>query len=166
MKLATALASLLCAASTTKTSVDAFTPLTSTFVGVKPTSTVTTSPFVCENRILNRSIIAGRQTKSLYAGFLGQDDEDNDTNDDDYVQKMTPDERRENLTVMKQIFKHDLADLQRRRDYAGWVEARKDLKKRQAADPWFDLNDKLKDAVQLDETEEAARLQKLIEKVS
>lgn len=66
---------------------------------------------------------------------------------------------------MRQIFKYDLADLQRRRDYAGWVEAKKDLKKREASDPWFALNKKLKDAVQMDENEEAARLREMIEKV-
>ena len=83
-----------------------------------------------------------------------------------YVQKMSPEERRENLNVMTQIFKHDLADLQRRRDYAGWVEAKKDLKQREAADPWFELNNLLKEAVQMDETEEAERLKKIIVQVS
>lgn len=78
---------------------------------------------------------------------------------------MSPDERKENLNVMRQIFKYDLADLQRRRDYAGWVEARKDLKKRQAKDPWFELNKQMKDAVQMDETEEIDRLKVLLQKV-
>merc|ERR1712071_102853 len=112
---------------------------------------------------------------SLYASFLGQDEGNDDASGDDsggelddadkYVQKMTPEERRENLIVMKQIFKSDLADLHRRRDYAGWVEAKKDLKKREKADPWFELNTLLKDAVQMDETEEVERLKVLIEKV-
>ena len=108
------------------------------------------------------------------SAYLGQDFDatpaSSNNNDDskkkEYVQKMTPDERKENLNVMKQIFKHDLADLRRRRDYAGWVEAKKDLKKRQAADPWFELNDLMREAIQTDELEEAKRLKKLIKKVS
>jgi len=66
---------------------------------------------------------------------------------------------------MRQIFKYDLADLQRRRDYAGRVEAKKDLKQREAANPWFNLNKKLKDAVQMDEKEEIIRIKALIDKV-
>lgn len=165
MKLSIALATLLCA-TTTNVNVDAFTPLTPTFVGVRSLAVISpNSPIGSTGQQVSTGRVFRNKTTSLYAGFLGQDDEDDSINESDYVQKMTPDERRDNLGVMKQIFKHDLADLQRRRDYAGWVEARKDLKKRQASDPWFDLNDKLKDAVQLDETDEVARLKKLIEKV-
>merc|ERR1712228_111702 len=69
-----------------------------------------------------------------------------DIEDEDLTQSLSADQRRDNLAVIRQIFKYDLADLQRRRDYAGWVEAKKDLKKRQAADPWFSLNKKLKEA--------------------
>lgn len=121
--------------------------------------------------VISSSIDATHYTTSsqLFAGFLGQDDfEDSSSGELDeskYVQKMTPDERRENLDVMKQIFKYDLADLQRRRDYAGWVEAKKDLKKRQASDPWFDLNSKMKEAVQLDELDDVAKIQVMIDKV-
>jgi ApaG protein len=106
-------------------------------------------------------------SSQLFSGFLGQDDfsssnDSSDTFDDDdesfgldtvgkeYKQTMTPAERKENLAVIRQIFKYDLKDLQNRRDYAGWVQARKDLKKRRASDPWFELNDKLKEAIQLD----------------
>lgn len=80
-------------------------------------------------------------------------------------QSLSTEQRRENLSVMRQIFKNDLADLQRRRDYSGWVETKKDLKKRQAADPWYALNKKLKDAVLLDEANEVIRLKGLIDKI-
>ena len=148
-------------------STSAFTP--PTFV-VNPSGCTTVGYFTPSTSHIHPTISTHSSSLSAY---LGQDfdtsppsSNSNDDNDDKkYVQKMSPDERRENLKVMTQIFKHDLADLQRRRDYAGWVEAKKDLKKRQAADPWFALNDKLKEAVQLDEMEEAERLKTLIEKV-
>lgn len=115
------------------------------------------------------SLTKNSSTSLNMAGFLGQDEADDDitpSGSGEYVQTMSDDERKENLEVMKQIFKFDLADLQRRRDYAGWVEAKKDLKQRKANDPWFELNDRMKEAVQLDETEEIELLKKLIEKVS
>lgn len=94
------------------------------------------------------------------------DDKDTTANKEtNYVQTLSPEQRRENLNVMTRIFKHDLADLHRRRDYVGWVEAKRDFKRRQNADPWFELNDLLKEAVQLDEKEEVERLKKIIEKV-
>lgn len=114
------------------------------------------------------SLTKNSSTSLNMAGFLGQDEADDDitpSGSGEYVQTMSDDERKENLEVMKQIFKFDLADLQRRRDYAGWVEAKKDLKQRKANDPWFELNDRMKEAVQLDETEEIELLKKLIEKV-
>lgn len=118
-------------------------------------------------------------SKTFLSAYLGQDfnsppsfannnsgsNGNDDLDESKYVQKLSPDERRENLDVMKQIFKFDLADLQRRRDYAGWVEAKKDLKKRQANDPWFELNDMIKEAVQMDEMERAAKVKILIDKV-
>jgi len=93
------------------------------------------------------------------ANQKGEDDESSLT------QSLSSDQRKENLAVIRQIFKYDLAYLQRRRDYSGWVEAKRDLKKRQAADPWYALNKKLKDAAMLDEESEVVRLQELIEKV-
>ena len=50
--------------------------------------------------------------------------------DDKLVQTMTQEERKENLKVMRQIKKSDLADLRLRKDHAGWVEANNDLKRR------------------------------------
>jgi len=83
----------------------------------------------------------------------------------DLVQRLSPEERTSNLEVMKQIFSNDLAVLLRGRDYAGWIEAKRDLTKRQNDDPWFGLNDRLKEAVQMGEDEEAAEIQTLINKV-
>lgn len=122
--------------------------------------TISSSPFSTETSL---SAYLGQDFNSSPSFSHGNDGNSNE--ETSYVQKMSPEERRENLIVMKQIFKHDLADLQRRRDYSGWVEAKKDLKKRQAADPWFALNDMLKEAVQVDEMEEAARIQKLLQQV-
>merc|ERR1719491_1113203 len=92
--------------------------------------------------------------------FLSSED-----NTKELEQTLTPSEREENLSAMRQIFKYDLADLQRRRDYAGWMESKKELKKRQRDDPWFDLNAQMKEATQIDDTKEMERLNKLIEKV-
>jgi ApaG protein len=66
---------------------------------------------------------------------------------------------------MKQIFTHDLGDLHRRRDYAGWVEAKRDLKLRESNDPWFELNTRMMEAVQMGDDEEAKKIQILIDKV-
>lgn len=124
-------------------------------------------PLLCNNApFLNSSTHLASKRPS----FLGQDDDDDDDttgvlDESKYVQKLSSEERRENLDVMKQIFKYDLADLQRRRDYAGWVEAKKDLRKRENNDPWFALNKRMKDAVQMDEMDEADRIKTLIDKV-
>jgi len=130
-----------------------------------------------------------RTPTHLYSSLIDDyEDEEDDEDDDDDVsqdkdiinaalanqstqdesnltQSLSSDQRKENLTVIRQIFKNDLADLQMKRDYSGWVEAKKDMKKRQAADPWYALNKKLKDAVMLDEEEDVARLGVLIDKI-
>ena len=74
--------------------------------------------------------------------------------DDQLVQTMSADERKENLVAMRQIQKSDLPDLRRRKDHAGWVEANNDLKRRYRKDPWFGVNERLRDAVQLGEPKE------------
>lgn len=74
--------------------------------------------------------------------------------DSQLSQIMSSDERKENLTVMRQIQKNDLPDLRRRKDHAGWVEANNDLKRRIAKDPWFGVNERLRDAIQLGEPAE------------
>jgi len=74
--------------------------------------------------------------------------------DDQLVQTMSDDERKENLAVMRQIRKSDLPDLRMRKDHAGWVEANNDLKRRYARDPWFGVNERLRDAIQLGEPDD------------
>eukprot|EP00559_Dactyliosolen_fragilissimus_P001804 CAMPEP_0184863764 /NCGR_PEP_ID=MMETSP0580-20130426/12369_1 /TAXON_ID=1118495 /ORGANISM="Dactyliosolen fragilissimus" /LENGTH=821 /DNA_ID=CAMNT_0027362277 /DNA_START=164 /DNA_END=2629 /DNA_ORIENTATION=+ len=85
--------------------------------------------------------------------------------DDQLVQTMSQDEREENLKIMRQIKKNDLADLRLRKDHAGWVEANNDLKKRIKDDPWFALNDRARDAYQLGEDEKVSYIQDLMAKV-
>ena len=85
--------------------------------------------------------------------------------DSELVQTMTSEERKENLKIMRQIKKFDLADLRLRKDHAGWVEANNDLKRREQSDPWFGLNERLKEATQLGEEEEATYLQALVDKL-
>ena len=86
--------------------------------------------------------------------FRKEDAEANRIPDDQLEQTMSPDERKENLTVMRQIRKSDLPDLRMRKDHAGWVEANNDLKRRYARDPWFGVNERLRDAIQLGEPQE------------
>lgn len=74
--------------------------------------------------------------------------------DGQLVQTMTAAERKENLAVMRQIRKNDLPDLRMRKDHAGWVEANNDLKRRYAKDPWFGVNERLREASMLGESEE------------
>jgi ApaG protein len=89
-----------------------------------------------------------------------------DIPDDQLVQTMSENERKENLIIMRRIQKSDLPDLRRRKDHAGWVEANNDLKRRKAKDPWFDINERLQDAIQLGEDESKVQyLQALSAKV-
>lgn len=74
--------------------------------------------------------------------------------DDKLVQTMTAEERKENLAVMRQIRKSDLPDLRMRKDHAGWVEANNDLKRRYNRDPWFGVNERLREAVLLGEPQD------------
>eukprot|EP00531_Pseudo-nitzschia_arenysensis_P009422 CAMPEP_0116145572 /NCGR_PEP_ID=MMETSP0329-20121206/16671_1 /TAXON_ID=697910 /ORGANISM="Pseudo-nitzschia arenysensis, Strain B593" /LENGTH=770 /DNA_ID=CAMNT_0003641199 /DNA_START=140 /DNA_END=2452 /DNA_ORIENTATION=+ len=86
--------------------------------------------------------------------FRKEEVEANRIPDDQLVQTMSPEERKENLTVMRQIRKSDLPDLRMRKDHAGWVEANNDLKRRYTRDPWFGVNERLRDAIQLGEPQE------------
>jgi len=97
-------------------------------------------------------------------GF-GSLDEMDTVPDTELEQTMSSEERSENLKIMRQIKKNDLADLRLRKDHAGWVEANNDLKRREQSDPWFKLNDRLREAVQLGEDEEAAYLNALVDKL-
>jgi len=85
--------------------------------------------------------------------------------DSELVQTMTPSERAENLKIMRQIKKSDLVDLRMRKDHAGWMEANTDLKRRTLADPWFALNDRMKEAYLLNDELEMKYLQKIIDQV-
>ncbi len=84
--------------------------------------------------------------------YFKEDDET--VPDDKLAQTLTADERKENLAVMRQIRKSDLPDLRMRKDHAGWVEANNDLKRRYARDPWFGINERLRDAIQLGDPQE------------
>lgn len=85
--------------------------------------------------------------------FRNEDDTDK-VPDDQLQQTMSEEERKENLAVMRQIRKSDLPDLRMRKDHAGWVEANNDLKRRYKRDPWFGVNERLRDAIQLGEPQE------------
>ena len=86
--------------------------------------------------------------------------------DDQLVQTMSSEQRKENLIVMRQIQKSDLPDLRRRKDHAGWVEANNDLKRRYKKDPWFGVNERLRNAMQLgDPQPEIDYLKNLAEKL-
>jgi ApaG protein len=85
--------------------------------------------------------------------FRDEDDADF-VPDDQLKQTMSEEERKENLAVMRQIRKSDLPDLRMRKDHAGWVEANNDLKRRYKRDPWFKVNERLRDAVLLGEPQD------------
>ena len=90
---------------------------------------------------------------------------DEEINIADLVQTMNEKERSENLKIMRQIKKSDLADLRLRKDHAGWVDANNDLKARTKADPWYRINDKIKDAYLLGDEEKVEELKVLAEKL-
>ncbi|GFH51597.1 hypothetical protein CTEN210_08073 [Chaetoceros tenuissimus] len=81
------------------------------------------------------------------------------------VQTMSQKEREENLKIMRQIKNNDLADLRLRKDHAGWVDANNDLKTRTKADPWYRVNEQIRDAYQLGEMDEVEELKSLAEKL-
>ncbi len=62
------------------------------------------------------------------------------------TQSLSSKERLDNLKIMRQIKNHDLANLRLRKDHAGWVDANNDLKNRINLDPWYKVNDMIKDA--------------------
>lgn len=79
-------------------------------------------------------------------------------------QSMDQKEREENLKIMRQIKNSDLADLRMRKDHAGWVDANTDLKSRTKADPWYRVNDMIRDAYQMGEMDQVDELKSLAEK--
>lgn len=76
-------------------------------------------------------------------------------------QTMSSKERLDNLKIMRQIKNHDLSDLRLRKDHAGWVDANNDLKQRIANDPWYKVNDMIKDAYLLGDDDEVEKLKKI-----
>jgi ApaG protein len=86
--------------------------------------------------------------------YFSSEEESEIVPDDQLKQTMSVEERKENLAVMRQIRKSDLPDLRMRKDHAGWVEANNDLKRRYRRDPWFGVNERLRDASMLGEPQE------------
>jgi ApaG protein len=80
-------------------------------------------------------------------------------------QTMSQKEREENLKIMRQIKNSDLGDLRLRKDHAGWMDANNDLKARTKADPWFRVNDSIREAYMIGEMDEVERLKALAEKL-
>lgn len=79
-------------------------------------------------------------------------------------QTMTDSEREENLNIIRRLRQNDVRMLRKSGDLLGSAEAASDANAREAADPWFGLNERLGDAVKYD-TEDAAALKELIAKV-
>lgn len=89
------------------------------------------------------------------------------TSDEDIAargQTMGDSEREENLNVIRRLRQNDVPSLRRAGDEFASVEAAADANAREKQDPWFDLNDRLGDAIKYD-TEDADKLRALIAKV-
>ena len=87
--------------------------------------------------------------------------------DDEIVrrgQPMTTSEREENLNVIRRLRQHDVPLLKRSGDIVAMTEAAADANEREKADPWYDLNERLSDAIKY-ETEDPDHVRMLIEKV-
>mmetsp|Transcript_18626 Transcript_18626/g.27198 ORF Transcript_18626/g.27198 Transcript_18626/m.27198 type:complete len:809 (-) Transcript_18626:149-2575(-) len=83
----------------------------------------------------------------------------------DLEQTMSQKEREENLKIMRQIKNSDLGDLRLRKDHAGWVDANNDLKARTKADPWFRINDEIREGYMLGEMDNLEELKNIAEKL-
>lgn len=86
------------------------------------------------------------------------------TYDQPLVQSMTSSERDENLQTIRRLRQDDIPLLTRTGDNLGAAEACRDADSREAADPWFALNERLGDAIKFD-TEDVENLRTLIEQV-
>lgn len=84
--------------------------------------------------------------------------------DSKLVQRMSDGERDDNLKMIKQLWEEGNM-LAKFGDEDGAAEARKTSMEKRAADPWYGLNERLEEAVQLEEVEEVEYLQGLIAKV-
>jgi len=79
-------------------------------------------------------------------------------------QVMTDAEREENLNAVRRLRQKDVPALRRAGDEYGSIEAAGEANAREKQDPWFDLNDRLGDAIKYD-TEDADAVRALIERV-
>lgn len=79
-------------------------------------------------------------------------------------QDMTSSERDENLETIRRLRQNDIPLLTRTGDNLGAAEACRDADSREAADPWFALNERLGDAVKYG-TEDVDTLRTMIEQV-
>jgi ApaG protein len=87
--------------------------------------------------------------------------------DDEIMAKgnpMTMSEREENLNIIRRLRQNDVPLLRRSGDQLAMVEAAADANAREKADPWYDLNERLGDAIKYD-TEDVEHLKVLIDKV-
>ncbi|KAL7532541.1 hypothetical protein ACHAXR_004695 [Thalassiosira sp. AJA248-18] len=79
-------------------------------------------------------------------------------------QFMSDSEREENLNVIRRLRQNDVPILRKAGDLLGAAEGASDAAEREKADPWYDLNERLGDAIKYD-TEDVEHLKTLIEKV-
>jgi ApaG protein len=79
-------------------------------------------------------------------------------------QPMTTAEREENLDIIRRLRQHDVPLLKRNGDIVAMTEAAADANEREKADPWYDLNERLADAIKY-ETEDVEHIKMLIDKV-
>lgn len=79
-------------------------------------------------------------------------------------QRMDDTEREENLNVVRRLRLNDVPMLRRSGDLLASAEAAADANAREKADPWFDLNERLGDAIKYD-TEDVDKLKALMTKV-
>ena len=82
----------------------------------------------------------------------------------DLKQDMTSSERDENLQTIRRLRQDDIPLLTRTGDNLGAAEACRDADAREAADPWYGLNERLGDAIKYG-TEDVDTLRTLIEQV-
>jgi ApaG protein len=79
-------------------------------------------------------------------------------------QPMTTSEREENLNVIRRLRQHDVPLLRRSGDIVAMTEAANDANERERADPWYELNERLSDAIKYD-TEDPDHVRMLIDRV-
>ncbi|KAL7484116.1 hypothetical protein ACHAW6_009761 [Cyclotella cf. meneghiniana] len=80
------------------------------------------------------------------------------------VQTLSDNEREENLRMYKQLYEESVM-LTKLGDFEGSDEARFESNKRRKADPWFGLNERMEEAVKIDDTEEIQYLKTMLDKV-